>query len=66
MGASGEVKVNREFDLTATQVNGIVTLQSGVPFTVNLGTDQANIGSGPAQRLNALTPIVKVFDAFFG
>ncbi len=32
------------------RVNGIVTLQSGSPFTVNLGTDRANIGSGPAQR----------------
>ena len=31
-------------------VDGIVTLQSGAPFTVNLGTDRANIGSGPAQR----------------
>jgi hypothetical protein len=36
------------------QVNGIVTLQSGAPFTVNLGTDRANIGSGPAQRPDAL------------
>jgi hypothetical protein len=35
------------------QVNGIVTLQSGAPFTVNLGTDRANIGSGPAQRPDA-------------
>jgi carboxypeptidase family protein len=34
------------------RVNGIVTLQSGSPFTVNLGTDRANIGSGPAQRPN--------------
>jgi hypothetical protein len=34
------------------RVNGIVTLQSGAPFTVNLGTDRANIGSGPAQRPN--------------
>ena len=34
------------------QINGIVTLQSGAPFTVNLGTDRANIGSGPAQRPN--------------
>ena len=32
------------------QASGIVTLQSGAPFTVNLGTDRANIGSGPAQR----------------
>jgi hypothetical protein len=34
------------------RLNGIVTLQSGAPFTVNLGTDRANIGSGPAQRPN--------------
>jgi hypothetical protein len=27
-----------------------VTLQPGAPFTVNLGTDRANIGSRPAQR----------------
>ena len=32
------------------RVNVIVTLQSGAPFTVNLGADRANIGSGPAQR----------------
>jgi hypothetical protein len=36
------------------RVNGIVTLQSGAPFTVNLGTDRANVGSGPAQRPNAV------------
>jgi hypothetical protein len=36
------------------RVNVIVTLQSGAPFTVNLGTDRANIGSGPAQRPNAV------------
>ncbi len=34
------------------RLSGIVTLESGAPFTVNLGTDQANIGSGPAQRPN--------------
>jgi len=34
------------------RVSGIVTLQSGAPFTVNLGTDQANVGPGPAQRPN--------------
>ena len=34
------------------QVTGIATLQSGSPFTVNLGTDVANVGSGPAQRPN--------------
>src|ERR1700686_5052605 len=27
------------------QANGIVTMQTGSPFTVNLGTDRANIGS---------------------
>jgi hypothetical protein len=32
------------------RVNTIVTMQSGAPFTVNLGQDRANIGSGPAQR----------------
>ncbi|HUL51091.1 MAG TPA: TonB-dependent receptor [Candidatus Nitrosotalea sp.] len=35
------------------RLTGIVTLQSGAPFTVNLGTDRANIGAGPAQRPNA-------------
>ena len=33
-------------------VSGVVTLQSGAPFTVIIGTDRANIGSGPAQRPN--------------
>ena len=32
------------------QVNGILLFESGAPFTVNLGTDRANIGAGPAQR----------------
>jgi hypothetical protein len=32
------------------RVTAIVSLQSGAPFTVNLGSDRANIGSGPAQR----------------
>ena len=32
------------------RVNGVVLVQSGAPFTVNLGVDQANIGAGPAQR----------------
>ena len=32
------------------RINAIVNVQSGAPFTVNLGTDRANIGSGPAQR----------------
>ena len=32
------------------QVSGIVTLQSSAPFTAVLGTDRANVGSGPSQR----------------
>ena len=32
------------------RVNAIVIVQSGAPFTVNLGQDRGNIGSGPAQR----------------
>ena len=34
------------------RINGILTMQSGSPFTINLGTDRANIGAGPAQRPN--------------
>ncbi|MGE3843390.1 MAG: carboxypeptidase regulatory-like domain-containing protein [Vicinamibacterales bacterium] len=36
------------------QVTGTVLLESGAPFTVNLGTDRANIGAGPAQRPNQI------------
>ncbi|HJU56599.1 MAG TPA: carboxypeptidase-like regulatory domain-containing protein [Pyrinomonadaceae bacterium] len=36
------------------RLTGIVTLQSGAPFTVNDQTDRANIGQGPAQRPNCL------------
>ena len=32
------------------RANAIVIVQSGAPFTVNLGIDRANIGAGPAQR----------------
>ena len=35
-------------------MNAIFTAQSGAPFTVNLGVDQANIGAGPAQRPDQL------------
>ena len=35
------------------QAGGNFTAQSGAPFTVNTSSDQANIGSGPAQRPNA-------------
>jgi hypothetical protein len=34
------------------QVGGAFTAQSGAPFTVNIASDQANIGNGPAQRPN--------------
>jgi hypothetical protein len=32
------------------RLNTVVSLQSGSPFTVNLGVDRVNIGAGPAQR----------------
>ena len=36
------------------RVNAVFLAQSGAPFTVNLGVDQANIGAGPAQRPDQL------------
>jgi hypothetical protein len=36
------------------QLGGIVTIQSGAPFTVVNGIDRANIGAGPAQRPDLL------------
>lgn len=36
------------------RVNAVFFAQSGAPFTVNLGIDQANIGAGPAQRPDQL------------
>jgi hypothetical protein len=36
--------------LCGWQLGGIVTVQSGAPFTVVNGVDRANIGAGPAQR----------------
>ena len=35
-------------------VTGVVMLQSGAPFTVNLTEDRANIGAGPSQRPDLL------------
>ena len=32
------------------RITGVLFVQSGSPFTVNLGVDRANIGTGPAQR----------------
>jgi hypothetical protein len=34
------------------QVSGVALFESGAPFTVNIGTDRANVGAGPAQRPN--------------
>ncbi|HXA67258.1 MAG TPA: carboxypeptidase regulatory-like domain-containing protein [Bryobacteraceae bacterium] len=34
------------------QAGGNFTAQSGAPFTVNITSDQANVGAGPAQRPN--------------
>jgi hypothetical protein len=31
-------------------VGGILTIQSGAPFTVNLGVDRANVGNAASQR----------------
>jgi hypothetical protein len=36
--------------LAQWQAGGNFTAQSGAPFTVNIASDQANIGAGPAQR----------------
>lgn len=38
--------------LGSWQAGGTFTAQSGAPFTVNIASDQANIGAGPAQRPN--------------
>ena len=38
----------------AGALNAVFFAQSGAPFTVNLGVDQANIGAGPAQRPDQL------------
>jgi hypothetical protein len=49
-GQAGPVWVRR---LTGHwQAGGNFTAQSGAPFTVNIASDQANIGAGPAQRPN--------------
>ena len=40
--------------LSGWRVNAVFFAQSGAPFTVNLGVDQANIGAGPSQRPDQL------------
>ena len=51
------------------RVNAIFIAQSGAPFTVNLGVDQANIGAGPAQRPDQIRdpnlPRARAADAWF-
>ena len=44
----------REGLLGHWRLNGIVSVQSGAPFTVNITDDRANIGAGPAQRPDML------------
>ena len=39
------------------QVGGYFTAQSGAPFTVNISSDQASIGAGPAQR--PMCPVIR-------
>lgn len=41
-----------EATLGQWQAGGNFTAQAGAPFTVNIASDQANIGAGPAQRPN--------------
>ena len=43
-----------EATLGGWRANAILVVQSGAPFTVNLGVDRANIGAGPAQRPDQL------------
>ncbi len=49
---SGQFSRAMHAALSQWQVGGYFTAQSGAPFTVNISTDQANIGAGPAQRPN--------------
>jgi hypothetical protein len=42
------------YQLAGWRLSGVFLAQSGAPFTVNLGVDQANIGAGPAQRPDQL------------
>jgi hypothetical protein len=44
----------RQAILDGWRANVIFVAQSGAPFTVNLATDRANVGAGPAQRPNQI------------
>ncbi len=48
VGKGRKVDVNRLLDLFVGgwQVSGVLTLQSGFPFTVTTGSDRANVGDG--------------------
>jgi len=52
--ASGAYELPFKGLLSGWRVNPVFNAQTGAPFTVNLGIDQANIGAGPAQRPNQL------------
>ena len=42
------------WEIAGWRISPVFLAQSGAPFTVNLGVDQANIGAGPAQRPDQL------------
>ena len=42
------------YQLAGWRLNTVFFAQSGAPFTVNIGVDQANIGPGPSQRPDQL------------
>jgi hypothetical protein len=42
------------YEIARWRISPVFLAQSGAPFTVNLGVDQANIGAGPAQRPDQL------------
>jgi len=44
----------KEAALGGWRFNAVFFAQTGAPFSVNLGVDQANIGAGPAQRPDQL------------
>jgi hypothetical protein len=48
--ASGNLPGKVRAVVSGWQIGGIVTVQSGSPFTVVNGVDRANIGAGPGQR----------------
>ncbi len=52
--ASGVYELPLKGILRGWRLNPVWTAQTGAPFTVNLGVDQANIGAGPAQRPDQL------------